>query len=36
MRILMEWLDEIRQYPTEVSKAGIERYLHLERRAQYR
>jgi len=36
MRILMEWLDEIRQYPTDVSKAGIERYLHPERRAQYR
>jgi hypothetical protein len=36
MRILMEWLDEIRQYPTDVSKAGIERYLHPQRRAQYR
>jgi hypothetical protein len=36
MRILMDWLDEIRQYPTEISKAGIESYLHPERRAQYR
>ena len=36
MRILMDWLDEIRQYPTEISKAGIESYLCPERRAQYR
>jgi hypothetical protein len=36
MRILLEWLDEIRQYPTEISKAAIERYLHPERRTQYR
>ncbi len=36
MRILMEWLEEIRQYPTEISKAAIERYLHPERRAQYK
>jgi hypothetical protein len=36
MRILMDWLDEIRQYPPEISKAGIESYLHPERRAQYR
>lgn len=36
MRILMDWLDEIRQYPTEISKAGIEKYFHPERRAQYK
>ncbi len=36
MGILMDWLDEIRQYPAEVSQAAIERYLHPERRAQYR
>ncbi len=34
MGILMEWLDEIRQYPTEISKAGIESYLYPRRRAQ--
>ena len=36
MRILMEWLDEIRQYPAEISRAGIEGYLHPERKAQCR
>jgi hypothetical protein len=36
MRIVMDWLDEIRQYPTEISQAAIERYLHPERRAQYK
>ncbi len=36
MRILMEWLDEIRQHPTEISRAGIESYLHPERRARCR
>jgi hypothetical protein len=36
MCIFMEWLDEIRQYPAEVSKAGIESYLYPPRRAQYR
>jgi hypothetical protein len=36
MRILMEWLDEIRKYPAEMSKAAIESYLHPERTAQYR
>jgi hypothetical protein len=36
MGILMDWLDEIRQYPTEISQAGIESYLHPERRAKYR
>ena len=35
-RILMEWFDEIRQYPAEISKAGIESYLDPQRRAQYR
>ena len=36
MHILMEWLDEIRQYPTEIAQAGIESYLHPQRKAQYR
>ena len=35
MGILMDWLDEIRQYPVEVSRAGIEGYLHPERRIPY-
>jgi hypothetical protein len=35
MRILMQWLEEIRQYPTEIAKLGIEHYLHPERRARY-
>ena len=36
MRILMDWLDELRQYPPEISKAGIDSYLHPERSAPYR
>jgi hypothetical protein len=36
MHILLEWLDEIRQYPTEVAQAGIESYLHPQRKAKYR
>lgn len=36
MRIVMEWLAEIRQYPTEIAQAGIENYLHPQRKAQHR
>jgi hypothetical protein len=36
MGILLEWLEEIRQYPAEVAQAGIESYLHPQRKAQYR
>jgi hypothetical protein len=36
MCVLMGWLDEIRQYPTETAKAGIDSYLYPEHRAQYR
>jgi hypothetical protein len=36
MRILMDWLNDLRQYPTEISQAAIGRYLHPEHRAQYR
>jgi hypothetical protein len=36
MHTLLEWLDELRQYPTPVAKAGIESYLYPERRAQYK
>ncbi len=36
MRILMAWLDEVRQYPTGIAKAGIESYLHPRRRAGYK
>jgi len=36
MRLLLEWLDEVRQYPAEIAKAGIESYLHPQRRARYR
>jgi hypothetical protein len=32
MHILMEWLEEVRQYPAEIAKAGIESYLHPRRR----
>ncbi len=34
MHILMAWLDEVRQYPPEVAKAGIESYLHRRRQAR--
>jgi hypothetical protein len=36
MQILMDWLEEMRQYPAEIAQAGIESYLHPERRVQYR
>jgi len=36
MHILLEWLDEVRRYPPEVSRAGIESYLYPERRAQHK
>lgn len=36
MQLLLGWLDEIRQYPPEVSKAGIESYLDPQRRAENR
>ena len=36
MRLLMAWLDEVRQYPMEIAKAGIESYLHPQRRTRYK
>jgi len=36
MQLLVDWLEEIRQYPTEISRAGIESYLDPQCRAQYR
>jgi hypothetical protein len=36
MHILLDWLDQIRQYPPELSKVGIETYLHPQRRARSR
>ncbi len=34
MHILLEWLDEIRQYPTEIAKTAIESYLHRQRQVR--
>jgi hypothetical protein len=36
MHLLLEWLEEIRQYPLEVSKAGIESYHDPQRRTEHR
>jgi len=35
MCILMGWLEEIRQYPAEVARVGIQSYLHPQPRARY-
>ena len=35
MHILLEWLEEIRKYPAEMSKAAIASYLDPQRSARY-
>ncbi|MBM4027085.1 MAG: hypothetical protein FJ280_17025 [Planctomycetes bacterium] len=36
MHLLLEQLEELRQYPTETAKAAIEGYLHPPSRARHR